>query len=305
MENKFAIALDVGGTSIKSAIVSTDGQIIDQSNLITIIDSKGSSDKIINTFIEPIASLFQLAWAKKLGIAGIGIGIPGPFDCDNGVSLIKGVDKYESIYGINLRTEFRNRLNLEAHFPIMFEFDGWSFVRGEAWQGAGKGFKRLIGLTLGTGFGSGFMIDDEMVDTGPGVPSLAWIGGMKYKNGILDDRISRRGIITRFLELSKNPSINIDVKDIAKKADRGDTHAKFVFDETGEILGQMLKPVAELFKAECIVVGGQIAKSYHLFAHSITKELPHSIEVRQAENIKQSAILGAGKFLFNKLERYI
>jgi len=303
MENRFAIALDVGGTSIMSALVSMDGHLIDQSYRMTVIDSKGSADKIINTFIEPMELAFRFAGKNNLEIAGISLGIPGPFDCENGISLIKGVDKYESIYGMNLRTEFRKRLGLENQFPIMFEFDGWSFVRGEAWQGAGKSFNRLIGLTLGTGFGSGFMIDDEMVDTGPGVPELGWIGGIPYRYGILDDRISRRGIIARFLEVSGNPILDVDVKDIAEKADTNDAHAIFVFEETGSILGEMLKPVAEKFGAECIVVGGQIAKSYHLFAHSLRKELPDSIELRQAENIKQSAILGAGKYLFKKLGR--
>ena len=301
MNKKYCISLDVGGTSIKSAIVSSDGKIIDHSISLIPIDSKGTSEKIIRTFVKPMSSLFQLAQSQKISIAGIGIGMPGPFDYENGISLIKGVDKYESIYGINLKDEFRNHLKLAADYPILFEIDAWSFVRGEAWQGAGNGFNRIIGLTIGTGLGSGFMINDEMVDTGAGVPKFGWIGGLKYKDGILDDQVSRRGIISKYLKLSGSQLKNIDVKEIAEKAETGDVHAAKTFEETGTILGQMLKPVAEIFQAECIIIGGQVAKSYHLFAPALKNEFQSAIKITQAKNIEQSALLGVSRFLFKNI----
>lgn len=301
MAKKSAIALDVGGTSLKSAIVSSDGYILEGSIRQTAIDSKSSYEKIIGTFIEPMAALLRLAQAKQLKIIGIGIGMPGPFDYDNGICLMKGVDKYESIYGVNLREKFRERLKLTKNFPILLENDAWTFVRGEAWLGAGKGFKRIIGLTLGTGLGSGFINDADIVTSGAGVPPGAWIGGTKYGNGIVDDRISRRGIIKRYLELNPDKTKQIDVKKIATKANQGDVPARQVFEETGIILGQILKPIAEAFDAECIVLGGKIARSFHLFAPALEeafKPSKLSVKIASAKNIEQSALLGAGRFLF-------
>lgn len=305
MNEMFAISLDVGGTSLKSAVVSSEGQILEDSLDHTPIDSSGPSEKIIRTFIKVMEDAFQTVRERQLDIAGIGIGMPGPFDYEKGISLIRDVDKYESIYGLNLKKQFKKRLGLSDHFPILFEVDAWTFLRGEAWKGAGKGYHRIIGITLGTGMGSGFMVDDEIVDSGPGVPKWGWIGGSKYKDGILDDRISRRGIIQRYRELRGERFEPCDVKEIAQKAHAGETHANAVFEETGAILGEGVKPFGEAFGAECIIFGGQIARSYPLMAGPLEKALqpvPSLEKVVPAENIDHSALLGASRFLFKGLK---
>lgn len=304
MSTNYAIALDVGGTSIKSAIVSVAGTIIKESLRQTPINSKGSYDEIISTFVEPMAYSLDFAEKNKLSIAGIGLGIPGPFDFEKGVSLIQGVDKYEAIYGVNLSNVFRERLDVAADFPIFFEMDAWAFVRGEAWLGAGKNFQRIIGITLGTGMGSGFMINDEIVTEGPGVPPIAWIGGLSFENGILDDRISRRGIIHRYTDLCIPGEKNLDVKDIAELAQSGDSCAIEVFEETGKIIGEMTWPLAKEFGADCVIIGGQISKSCHFFLHAIEKQFKAvhlKTQLIPAANIAHSAILGASRFLFKNI----
>ena len=298
----YAIALDVGGTSVKQALVSERGIIFPPSVREAPINSKGSAVEIIDTFTDSILHGFHIADMNDLDVAGIGIGMPGPFDYPAGISLISGVDKYEAIYGVNLRDEFRSALELGSDFPIVFENDAWSFVRGEAWTGAGKGFQRLIGLTLGTGFGSGFMVDDEIVESGPGVPPLAWIGGLKYNDGILDDRISRRGLIRRYQELSARGE-GIDVKDIAGLAHADDAHALQVFAETGEILGRYLAPVVKEFGAQAIVIGGKIARSAELFLPALENSLNMDVAVRIAAHIDHSALSGAARFLFKQLKK--
>ena len=145
------------------------------------------------------------------------------------------------------------------------------------------------------------MIDDKMVDTGSGVPHLGWIGGLEYKDGILDDRVSRRGIIAEYQKIMNINNQNIDVKEIAEKAKNGETQAQTVFEETGRILGKMLYSSVRAFEAECIIVGGQIAGSYNLFSAPFEKQLkslPTLKKVTPAVNINHSALLGAGKFLF-------
>jgi len=305
MNDRFAIALDVGGMSIKSAIVSESGKIVNGSIERNPVDSKGSFDQIIDSFLKIFRRAFQLAEEKRLKITGIGIGMPGPFDYENGICLIEGVDKYEAIYGINLRDEFRTRLELKSNFPILFENDAWAFVRGEAWQGAAWGFNRIIGVTLGTGMGSGFLADDEIIEEGPGIPALAWIGGRKYKSGILDDRISSRGIIETYQKLHQRGENNLTVKQIAERAEAGDKHALKTFEETGAIMGHMLIWHAQQFQADCIIVGGQISKSYQLFGPALQQVFINeklTTVIKQAENIENSAMLGACRFLFKRIE---
>ena len=297
----YSVSLDVGGTSVKSATVSDQGEIFDGSYSQTAIDSKGSAEEIIGTFTEIIARSFKLANSAGIKIVGIGIGMPGPFDYENGVSYIKGVDKYEAIYRLNLKNELERRCGLPDGFPILFENDAWAFVRGEAWLGAGKSFHRIIGLTLGTGLGSGFLVADEILETGPGIPPLAWIGGLRWGNGIVDDHISRRGIIARYQELCGEKSKPVDVKEIAERAEQGEINALTTFRETGTILGQALKPVVQLFQADCIIIGGKIAHSYHLFESALSDGFQLLIKIIRARNIEQSALLGASRFLFKRI----
>ncbi len=306
MTERFAIALDVGGMSIKSAIVSDSGKIVDGSVQRTSVNSKGTFEQIINPFLNTFTSAFQIAEKQKVKIAGIGIGMPGPFDYENGISQIQGVDKYEAIYGVNLRDEFRNGLGLASDFPILFENDAWAFVRGEAWQGAARGFNRIIGVTLGTGMGSGFLADDEILEQGPGIPALAWIGGRKYKSGILDDRISSRGIIEAYRNLIRNEEKNLTVKDIAERAEDGDKRTLSVFEETGSIMGYFLIWHAQQFQADCVVVGGQIAKAFHFFGATLRQVFANekmTTVIKLAQNIENSAMLGASRFLFKRLEK--
>jgi len=304
MEDIFALALDVGGTSVKSAVVSSAGNVLDDSLSQTPINSKGNYEEIIGAFVSLQARLLEYARKEDIQIAGIGIGMPGPFDYENGISLITGLDKYEAIYGANLKHEFRKRLHLPADFPIFLENDAWAFVRGEGWRGAGRGYARFIGLTLGTGLGSGFMCGDDVVASGSGIPPLAWIGGLPYASGIVDDTISRRGILQRYRNLSAATANQIDVREVAMLAAAGDAPARQTFEETGRILGEILVPVVTQFRADAIVVGGNIAKSFHLMADAMSQPLyaaPQRVKIARALNIEKSAILGAGRFLFKNL----
>lgn len=304
MKQQFGIALDVGGTSINSAIVTSDGLIVDDSHLEVVIDSKGTSEKIIKVFLSSISPLFDFAQLKNFPIAGIGIGMPGPFDYENGICQIKGVDKYDAIYGTNLKKIFREDLKLNPNFPIFFENDGWAFTRGEAWQGAGKGFNRIIGLTLGTGLGSGFYVNDDMVDFGPGVPPLGWFGGLPHNDGIIDDYISKRAIISMYLNKKNDIKSSIDVKEIANRAKSGDESARSVFIQIGTLLGNLLRPVIQKFKPECIVIGGKISRSFELFLPAFidnTSGFDYLKKISRAKNIQFNGILGAGKLLFKRL----
>jgi len=306
MSDRFAIALDVGGSSVKSAIVAESGEILEGSVGRTPIDAKGQFQPIINAFVHVLEKAFHLATERQAAIAGIAIGMPGPFDYANGVSLIKGLDKYEALYGVNLKEVFLTRLKRGSEFPIVFENDAWAFVLGEAWLGAGRDFNRIIGLTLGTGMGSGFITNDAIVATGPGIPALAWIGGRKYKDGILDDRISSRGIIGAYQKLLRREEKGVTVKLIAERADAGNVAARAVFEETGQIIGHMLIWHVRNFQAECLVIGGQIARSFHLFGPALRQVFANeklTTVITPADHIETSAILGASRFLFKRISQ--
>ena len=246
---------------------------------------------------------YRQAKKEKLKLEGLGIGMCGPLDYDKGISLMKGVDKYEALYGMNLKKELRKRLALKNSFDIFLEPDSWAFARGEAWLGAGKGYHRILAVTLGTGFGSAFVIDGELLSDGSGVPPpYGWIGSLPFRDSKLDDYISKRGILRLYKMIGKKTNLeNIDVEDIAIKAKTGDKACLRVFKEFGKLLGSALAPSIKEFGAECLVFGGQVSKSYDLFKEPLVKKLkglPTLKKIAVSHSLNFSAIKGAAHLVF-------
>jgi glucokinase len=223
------------------------------------------------TFAESARASIDFARSRGIEVAGIGVCIGGPFDYPKGISLIRGLDKYEAIYGVNVKEHLRQALGLPAGFTILFDIDAWSFGRGEVWYGAGRGYDRLIVFTMGTGVGSAFAVERTIVGEGPGLPWLGWISGQRYREGILNDSCSRTFMIGRYRELT---GATIDVKEMAERARGGDSSAKAVFTAVGTELGGFLREhhVAE-FGAQCLIFGGQISRAFDLFADPIRRSL--------------------------------
>lgn len=89
--------------------------------------------------------------------------MPGPFDYERGISLMKGMEKYDSLYGLDIREILSEKLNVPAAH-IVFINDAAAFLGGELASGAAADFNRAIGVTLGTGLGSTSNCTGEVID---------------------------------------------------------------------------------------------------------------------------------------------
>lgn len=278
------IALDVGGTSVKSALVvdgvvrsATGGEIVH-----TRMDSQADADVILGT----LAAIVGGHLAEAGAVDGVAMGFPGPFEYATGVSRILGVEKFESIYGWDVGASLRGRLNA-PDLPIRFRNDAEAAIVGEARFGAGRGFHRLIGLTLGTGSGSAFLIDGVPQIGGPGVPPNGWIYPLLFEGHQADDVFSIRGLVGRC------HAAGIAVDDVHAAADlahAGDDSARRIFAEFGRDLGVFMRPLAVDFRADGLVVLGGIANAFDLFGAALQEELP--VEVRCGELGETAALLG-------------
>ena len=273
--NKSIIAaLDIGGTSLKWTLI---GLSYPYSHLTKKffnkmeINSQGTADEILKVYLGAIETAFHAADSLKLKIQGIGISTPGPFDFDNGISLMK--HKFSAIYGVNIKRKIITRLNLEDNFPVRFITDSFAFLTGEAFYGAAKSYSRIIGITLGTGIGSAFMADKKIVVEGKGVPPDGALYIVPYEGGIVEDKISTNAIISRYRQLGGKYTEDTDVVKIDRLAASGDRIALVVFREFGVTLGRVLKNIALDFKPECIVLGGGISRGFYLFGESLKSEL--------------------------------
>jgi glucokinase len=283
------IALDVGGTSVKSGVVALRGQIIGKPS-ITAINSSSDVDSILTTFAQIIST--HLDKSQTSNILGVALGFPGPFDYAAGICLIEGVGKYGAIYGINMRDALRTRLGL-GDLPIRFRNDAEAAVVGEARYGAGRNYPRVIGVTLGTGCGSAFLVNGVPVTSGPGVPPNGWLYPVLFRGLRADDAFSRRGLEAR---LRSAGVAAVDVTKAATAARAGDPAARQVFEAFGADLGTFLNSFAVAFAAEVVLVLGRIAGAIDLFGPPLRRVL--SVPALPGERGPDAALLGAADLLF-------
>jgi len=295
------ICLDIGGTSIKSAIINSNNYMIKNTYKKTSIDSNKDKEYIINKFIQPIKKNINYLNRDNKKLNGIAIAIGGPFDYNKGISYIKNVDKYDSIYGINVKKIIQKELRLPKELPFIFDIDSWCFGRGEVKYKQYNKYNRIIVLTMGTGVGSSFLVNKKILSKGKGIPYLGWISGKKFKKSILNDYISSTYMSEKYFLATKKM---INIKTMAKLAKKGDPIAKSIFSEVGSTLGSYLnKNFVRNFKAECILFGGQISLSGDLFINEIKKSLKNIKvlkKIKIAENIETSALYGASYLLQEK-----
>jgi glucokinase len=282
------IALDVGGTSVKSALVAPGGHIIGKPS-ITPIDSSSEADNILSTFAQVISS--YLDKSHTFNLLGVALGFPGPFDYAAGICLIEGVEKYSAIFGVNIRAALRARLNL-GDLPILFRNDAEAAVVGEARYGAGRDYQHLIGVTLGTGCGSAFLVDGVPVTSGPGVPPNGWLYPILFRGLRADDLFSQRGLEARLRAASVTER---NIKDAAEAARAGDVGARQVFGTFGADLGTFLNSFAVTFAAEAVLVLGRIAGAIDIFGPSLRQDL--SVPALPGERGPDAALLGAADLL--------
>ena len=280
------IALDVGGSSVKSGLVKSSGSVYFAYN--TPINSQGSKEDVLKIFVNIIQMYLHKVDPNKL--LGIAFGFPGPFDYENGLCLIQGQSKYDNLYQVNIRNELK--ILLDFHKPILFCNDAKAAIIGEANYGAGQDFDRVIGITLGTGLGAGFIVDGVSVLQGDRIPQNAELFPLKFKGKRADDLFSTRGLIERFQKKGFSYS---NIAEATKEIQHGNTSLINVFREFGEDLGQFLRPFVDDFAADILIVLGGIAGAIEYFRSSLEDQL--SIPVHPGK-VQGAALLGAAKLFY-------
>jgi glucokinase len=246
-----------------------------------------------------VGLLHDLA-AKAVGGNPSGIGatlaVPGPFDFEAGVSLMR--HKLEFLYGVDLRKAFAARLGSDPK-QIRFLNDADSFLLGEVGAGAAKGFARAVGLTLGTGIGSAFAVDGRLTTTGPGVPQDGEIWNVPYENGIVEDFVSTRGIAGNY---GRRTGKTISVAEIAAAVTH-DSDAQEAFADFGHHLGQVIGSVIADFRADVVVLGGGISRSADLFLPITRAEIRNKgMQIRVSELMDRAPLVGCAVATFSALQ---
>jgi predicted NBD/HSP70 family sugar kinase len=283
-------ALELGGTHVTAARVSTERRAVEASTLRRAELTEDASRDAILATIRTAAVGAASTETRRWGVA-----TPGPFDYERGISTIRGVAKLEALYGVDLRSELATALTIRAD-AIRFLNDADAFLLGEWWAGAARGHEVAMGITLGSGLGSAFMRGGALLQSGPGVPADARLDLVPFRGRPVEDVISRRGMLAAYRRTGREAS---EVVEIARRAGAGERAALETFDQLGSALGEFLAPYVERFAPSCLLFGGSIARAWPLFVDAFSRACAPAARVAMvgvAEHLGEAPLLGAARY---------
>ncbi len=298
MKQNLAIGVDIGGSHISCAAIDLESfRILRETVTERAVDNKAPADDIIGVWSQALSDIIKKIPANSL--KGIGFGMPGPFDYVRGISYIRGVAKYEHLYGCNVKEEISKKLDFPEDFPIRFMNDVSVFAVGEALVGKAAKVNRSMSITLGTGFGSAFIDNKIPIVDGPEVPKLGCVYHLPYGDNIADDYFSTRWFLGSYKKM-KGKELS-GVKELADLAST-DKEVMDLFTRFGNDLALFLVPWLIRFKAEIVVVGGNISHAYNLFGGVFENRLKSegsSCKVALSELKEDAALIGSA-YLMNE-----
>ena len=287
MAQDLVIGIDIGGQTTKCGIVDARGTVLSQ----TVIRSDNFTD--VTPYIAELAEALNriIAEAKAEGrIRGIGVGAPnGNYytgTIESAVNLAWGGTKI--IPFAKLLSEQMNGI------PVSLTNDANAAAMGEMTYGAARGMKNFIMITLGTGVGSGIVINGEVVYGHDGFAGeLGHTCAVRHngrqcncgKTGCLETYASAIGVARtarEWLEMSDEPSVlrsldKITSKDVYDAAKEGNKLALKIFDFTGRILGEKFADFIEFSAPEAIVLFGGLARAKEFLAAPIQKAMDENV----------------------------
>ena len=251
MKNPIALGVDIGGSHITAALINLETrEIISSSFKRQMVNSQEEAEKIIADWCAVISESFSNINSPS---RRIGIAMPGPFDYENGISLMHDQDKFNSLYKLNIKERLSSCLGVPRE-NIRFTNDAVSFLLGEVFCGSVRGYNRVLGLTLGTGLGSAIYINHNAED--------ADLWNSDFKEGIAEDYMSGRWFVKRYAELTGN--MVKGVKELLQVSD-SKHYIKQIFSEFAENLAAFISPLVKKYDMEAVVIGGNISNAFELF----------------------------------------
>ena len=278
---KTDLLLDVGGNGIKGAACPCGGVPG------PIREFPAHSDAPRSTLIAHFSGILRTL-AGEQAVGRIAMAFPGPFDYARGIPRMRGLAKYESLYGVAL--------------PEALEADGvsaggWAFINDVSAYALGacaalSPSHRALAVCLGTGAGSAFLLNGTLC-TAPaeGIPENGWIYALPFRESILDDYLSDRGIRALSRRMLGKECSPLELNQAQPLYDP-------VWHAFGQDLLDGLKPVLCAFRPTDLVMGGKISLAWERFGAPLgTYCASMGIRVRVAPNTSEHVIHGLLRFL--------
>ena len=260
MDNTYNIGIDLGGTNIRGGIVheNTLQEIISKR-----INAKGSTEEVLQELFSITDQLINNS------VTSIGIGVPGLVNVEEGI--VYDVVYIPSWKEVPLQKWMEDRY----HIPVFVDNDANCFALGEFYFGKGKGHNSMIGLTIGTGLGSGIIIHKKLY---PGKNGGAGEFGMI---DYLDQRYEYYASGQYFTNVYKT-----DGEIVFKKAKEGDPQALKMYKEMGTHLGKAIKMILYALDVELIILGGSVRHAFPYFSTTMWQQIKTFAFQKAIENLR-------------------
>lgn len=280
---KYCFGVDIGGTTVKLGLFTTDGEIVDKWEIKTRTENQGEA--VLPDIAEALKEKLE---EKKIGrdeVEGIGVGVPAPVNAEGVVQNTANLGwgykevkrEMEELSG--MRAEIGNDANVAA--------------LGEMWLGAGKGRKNIVMVTLGTGVGGGIIIDGKPLVGAHGAGGEIGHLCVNYEEtdhcgcgntGCLEQYASATGI-TRLanIRLAKDDAKSVlreqevSAKTVFDAVKAGDAVAKEIAEEFGKYLGHAMANLAAVADPSAIVIGGGVSKAGEVLIEYVEKNFKERV----------------------------
>ena len=280
---RYFVGLDVGGTTMKAAVVDDEGKSYPPATLPT--EAAKGQEHGLNQMCETIRRAVAAANMTLSQISALGVATPGTMDIAAGIILDPpNLKPWQNV-------PVRDHVQGVFQIPTAFQNDANAAAFGEYWAGAGRGMKSLVMFTLGTGIGGGIIIDDRVLE---GQHSHGGeVGHMKIqvtsgrvcgcgRTGCLEAYASATAVVKRAQEATAHqPETNLlkkllatteeelPAKVVFQAADQGDEIAKRIIDETAFFLAVGAMNIMHLIDPDIIVYGGGMTAAGEPFLQRI------------------------------------
>lgn len=313
----FAIGIDIGGTSIKGAVVNDTGKVL--TRFAMDVNKNASGEDEVNRFCDVMIKSIN-DYDNSIKLEGIGIGMPGILDMDKGVVITSpNLPKWN---GLHISKLISKRMGL----PVYINNDANVATLGEARFGSGKEYSNLIMLTLGTGVGGGIIIDNKLYDGNK--HQGAELGHMVIRVNGEKCGCGRRGCFEVYAsatalirdtkkEMDKCPDSlmhdvskelgKINAKVVFEASRRGDKAAIRVMKRYVKYLSEGILNYCNIFRPEVVLLSGGVANEgdylldqvrHYLKNHKYGMKGSPKVELKVASLGYDSGKIGAACLVF-------
>ncbi|MCP3933389.1 MAG: ROK family protein [Bacteroidetes bacterium] len=264
-----AVAVDIGGTNTKLALISQKGEILKRTSIKTVDYS--NEDQYLKALFEALENL-KTGFSFQNNLVGIGVGAPGCNPMKGHIDNAANLPFHKSVNIVQLLTD-------HYKLPVFLENDSNTAALGELYHGGARNMKDIILLTLGTGLGCGIIVDGKVLRGTTGLAGeLGHVGVQRNgrqcacgKRGCLETYVSATGIKRTIFELMATTTFQSELRNISyqqmsaraigEAAQDGDEMAIQAFEFTAEVLGEKLADLITCLEPEAIFLAGGLTSA--------------------------------------------